>query len=293
MNFLSTYRLNFADLPSSLVDSQKSKVRIVPLPYEATVTYKGGTKEAPFAIITASQNLELWDEELGAEPCEVGIFTLAPFKCSSSGPKEAVKEICSYVEKIWDSEKFYIFIGGEHTVSAGIVKALSKIYSSLSVLCLDAHADLRNVYEGSPYNHACAMRRVKECSFSLVELGLRSFSKEEAEYLKREAIPYQTSFQVLQSDSWKNIIREHLSEFVYVTVDVDVMDPSFMPSVGTPEPGGLDWYKILEIIRFTARHKKIVGADIVEFSPLAGVVAPDFLVAKLIYKIIGYRFFLK
>jgi len=281
------YTLNFADLPSHLTDPQRSLVGIVPVPYEATVTYRGGTKEAPLAVIQASQNLELWDEELSMEPCQAGISTFSPLKCSSAGPEAAVREIYNYVKSLLNSDKFYIFIGGEHSITPGIAKAFYERYPSLSVLQLDAHADLRDTYQGCFYNHACAMRRVAEFT-SFVQLGIRSLSKEEEDFIKKNNIPYQTSLQVSQSNEWKKIIDTKLSETVYLTLDVDVMDPSIMPSVGTPEPGGLCWYKILEIIKHLVQSKKIVGVDVVELSPIPDIVAPDFLVAKLIYKIIGY-----
>ncbi|MBC7190523.1 arginase family protein, partial [Candidatus Aerophobetes bacterium] len=159
--------------------------------------------------------------------------------------------------------------------------------SSLSVLQLDAHADMRDSYMGSPYNHACVMRRIAELT-SFVQLGLRSFSKEEAEFMKKKNFPFQTSNQIITEDKWKKIVEDNLSEKVYLTIDVDVLDPSIMPSVGTPEPGGIDWWKILEILKYVAGCKKIVGVDVVEFCPLPGIVAPDFLVARLIYKTIGY-----
>ncbi len=288
----NTYKLSFADLPSHLTNPEKSLVKIFPVPYEATTTYKGGTKEAPDAIIQASKNLELWDEELSIEPCEVGISTFPPFQCSSAGPKIAIKQIYEYTKKILENypDRFYIFIGGEHSITSGILKAFHSKFSSLSLLQLDAHADLRDTYQGSPYNHACVMRRIAEF-VSFVQLGIRSLSKEEKDFIQKNDIPYQTSAQILQSDKWKKIIDTKLSEKVYITVDVDVLDPSIMPSVGTPEPGGLGWAKILEIIRYVAQRKKVMGIDIVEFSPIPGIIAPDFLVAKLIYKIIGYLVF--
>jgi len=283
----NSYQLNFADPPAEYTDPEKSLVRIIPVPYEATTTYRKGTKEAPEAIIKASTNLELWDEELSTEPYKAGICTFSPVQCSSAGPRKAITQIYKRVKSILNPEKFHIFIGGEHSITVGIVRAFCEMYPSLSVLQLDAHADLRNIYQGSAYNHACVMRRIGEY-VSFIQLGIRSLSKEEAIYIKRKNIAYQNSFQIMQSDYWKKVLDEKLSRNVYLTIDVDVMDPSIMPSVGTPEPGGLSWHKILEIIRYTTQSKKIVGVDIVEFSPIPQILAPDFLVAKLIYKIIGY-----
>jgi len=284
--------LNFGNLPPSLRDPESSFVRIIPIPYEATTTYRKGTTHAPQSIIQASANLELWDEELSVEPCRAGICTFPPLICSSSGPEVAVREIYRYVKKIFDPSKLHIFLGGEHSITCGIVKALSEKIPSLSVLQLDAHADMRDSYMGSPYNHACVMRRVAEL-VSFVQLGLRSFSKEEAEFMKEKNFPFQTSNEIITEDKWKKIVEDNLSEQVYLTIDVDVLDPSIMPSVGTPEPGGIDWWKILEILKYVAGCKKIVGVDVVEFCPLPGIGAPDFLVARLIYKLIGYIIYKK
>lgn len=281
------YRLSFAALSPEFTCPQTSLVKIIPVPYESTVTYKGGTREAPRAIIQASENLELWDEELSRESYKIGIYTCEPFLCSSSGPEKAVEEIYNYVKQIIDPERFYIFLGGEHSISVGIVKAFQEKYPSLSVLQLDAHADLRNTYQGTPYNHACVMRRIAQY-LSFVQLGIRSFSRQEAEYIKEKKIPHQSALEIITSEQWKKILDEKLTSNVYITLDVDVLDTSIMPSVGTPEPGGLDWYKILEILRYVFQRKKVVGVDIVEFSPIPGIVAPDFLIAKLVYKIIGY-----
>ena len=283
----NSYILNFADLPSHLAHPETSFVRIIPVPYEATVTYERGTGKAPLAIIQASANLELWDEELSMQPCSRGIHTSTPLQLSSAGPEIAHKEVYEYVKGILATDKCYFFIGGEHSITSGIVRAFCEQYPSLSVLQLDAHADLRDTYQGSSYNHACVMRRVEEWT-SFAQLGIRSISQEEAEHLKKNEIPHQTSFDILRSDQWKKVVDTKLSHMVYLTIDVDVLDPSMMPSVGTPEPGGLTWYKIMEILRYVARHKTIVGVDVVELSPIPGLVAPNFSLAKLIYKIIGY-----
>lgn len=288
----NSYRINFADLPSPLTDPRRSMVKIFSIPYEATTSYRGGTKQGPEAIICASQNLELWDEELGMQPCKVGISTFPPLKCSAAGPEIAVGQIYEYTKDILSKypDRFYIFLGGEHTITSGIVKAFLEAFPSLSVLQLDAHADLRETYEGTGYNHACVMRRLAE-KVSFLQLGTRSLSREEAKYIDQRNLTLQSAHRVITCNKWKQLIQEKLSDSVYLTIDVDVLDPSIMPSVGTPEPGGLDWYKTLEILRYLIGHKKVVGVDVVELSPLPGIIAPDFLVAKLIYKIIGYIIF--
>lgn len=281
------YTLNFANLPFHLSDPGNALVRIIPVPYEATTSYAKGTKNAPLSIIQASQNIELWDDEFSMEPCVAGISTFPAFNCSSAGPETAIRELYEYVKSLLTLDKFYIFVGGEHSITSGIVKAFCEKFSPISILQLDAHADLRDTYQGSPYNHACVMRRVAEFA-PFVQLGIRSFSRKESDFIQKNNISHQSSDEIMQSDNWKLLIDEKLTRLVYITLDVDVMDPSIVPSVGTPEPGGLGWHKILEILRYVTSNKEVVGIDVVELSPTPGIIAPDFLVAKLIYKMIAY-----
>lgn len=278
---------NFGDLPPHLRSAATSRVRVVPVPYEGTVTYGKGTHQGPRAIIEASGQLELWDEELQREPSEVGITTEAPLLCASSGPERAVHQIYEYVRESHKQGRFDVYLGGEHTITVGVVRALIERYPRLSVLQLDAHADLRDSYLDSPYNHACVMRRVAEIT-RFVGMGIRSLSKEEAQWARDEGIIHQTASGIEDSEGWRGVLEEALGDAVYLTVDVDVFDPACVPSVGTPEPGGLSWARVLEIIRFVASHRRIIAADVVELAPIPGFVSPDFLAAKLVYKIIGY-----
>jgi len=278
---------NFGDLPPEFSREGSSKVEIIPVPYEATVTYRGGTGKGPGAIIEASRYLELYDEELDEQPYKIGIYTASEMKDLPQEPEAAIDKIYHRIKHSLSSDKFLIILGGEHSITVGAVRAFAERYPALSVLQLDAHADLRNSYEGSPYNHACVMRRVGECC-SFVALGVRSLSKEEADYIQDKSLKVVSAWDLMRGKDWKKLILDYLSDEVYLTVDLDVLDPSIMPAVGTPEPGGLGWYEILRVLRYLAENKKVVGMDVVELSPLGENIAPDFLTARLIYKMIGY-----
>lgn len=261
-------------------NKQLSKIStvILPVPYEATTTYGKGAKNGPIAIIAASKHLELYDEELKREIADCGIFT-APFLKPAATPEKMLLKIYRAVKKILAEKKFPVILGGEHTVSIGAIKATAELYPDLSVLQLDAHADLRDTYFGSPFNHGCVMRRVLEITDKVASVGVRSLSKEEAEFIKGK----------FPGDK----IIKKLNRNVYVTIDLDVFDPSQMPSVGTPEPGGLFWNEVLAILKEVFLKKNVIGFDVVELAPIKGLTHPDFLAAKLIYELIGYKHFLK
>lgn len=275
---------NFLGLQNQ--DYKNSKFVIVPAPYEATVSYLSGTKEGPHAIVNASKYLELYDEELKKDLSRQGIFTLAELKLSKNSPREAVAEIAKTIKKILTDKKFPLMLGGEHSITLGAVQSFVPKYDSekFSVLQLDAHADLRNEYEGTKFSHACVMRRIiNDLGLTVTQVGIRSLSEEEAKFLeksKRNFVFYNRNFTA-------DKIISTLKENVYLTLDLDVFDPSVMPAVGTPEPGGLSWYEILDLLKKVSRQRKIVGADVVELCPIPGMIAPDFTAAKLIYKIIG------
>lgn len=266
---------------------RSSKVVIIPVPYESTTYYLSGTKEGPWAIINASRHMELYDTELGKNISEIGIFTLEELEPSKNSPKETISRIENVITKILDDGKFPLMLGGEHSITLGATSAFKKKYSvhSLSVLQLDAHADLRDEFEGTKFHHGCVMRRInQDLKLSITQVGIRSVSKEEAEYLKeskKNNIFYDKNFS---NEEIVNTLKEN----VYLTLDLDVLDPSIMPSVGTPEPGGLGWDEVLDLIKAVAQNRKIVGVDAVELSPIPGFIAPNFLAAKLVYKIIGY-----
>lgn len=277
---------SFAGLPS--IPFEKAQVVIIPISYEVTTSYRKGTKEGPLAILNSSYNLELYDEELDTVPAEVGIYTY-PEPSLPIGdlklPLEYIKEITL---KIIESKKFPIFLGGEHTITIGILSAFIERFPTLSVLHLDAHSDLREEYEGTQYHHACALRMVRE-KVPLIQIGIRSLSKEEREFIKeRENIKVFWSWKIKEDRDWIEEVVSSLKEEVYITLDLDVFDPSIMPSVGTPEPGGLDWWDVLKLLKEVFKRKKILGIDIVELSPIPGFIAPDYLVSRLVYKMVGY-----
>lgn len=297
--FLPPY--NFLGLEERFTDFDRSKVLILPVPYEQTTTYGSGAKNGPFAIISASRNLELYDDELDAEPYKVGIHTLEAVEPTSSGPKAMFKRLSQLTKELvtltLNKNKLLGTLGGEHSITPGIVAAYKHSYPDLCVLQLDAHADLRQSYEGSKYSHACALRRVWEIC-PAVQVGIRSLSKPEMLFAKRQKLPLFFMNRIRadigddrQDYLWMEAAISMLSEHVYITFDVDVLDTSIMPATGTPEPGGLLWYECLKFLRGVAQSRKIVGFDVVELAPQAGNTAPDFLAAKLVYKIIGYALY--
>ena len=262
---------------------EKCGVFVLPVPYDSTTSYRGGARDGPHAIISASRNMELLDLELGCDISKVGINTLDELEPSSNSPAKTVTRVEEAVGEIAAAGKFPVMLGGEHSPTLGAVRALAKNHPKMSVLQLDAHTDLRDEYEDSKHNHACVMRRVREICPSTVQAGIRSMCEEELQYVKKEKprILYGRNFDA------REILRG-LGEEVYVTVDLDVFDPGIMPAVGTPEPGGLLWEEVLPLLREVGLKKKIIGFDVMELAPLAGNIAPDFLAAKLTYKMIGY-----
>jgi len=276
--------LNFMGVKPASFDN--ARVIILPFPYEGTVTYGSGTQNAPNAIIEASSHVEFYDDELDFEPYALGIHTLPEMKTDFDSPDDMFQSIQEIGTKLAESGKLVIMLGGEHSITPGMVSAFAKIYDGVSVLQLDAHADLRDTYNGSRYNHACAMRRVLEHCPS-VQVGIRSLSHAEKRFIDYKQLPVFFMRDMKHSD-WMDDAIERLSENVYVTLDLDVFDPSIMPSVGTPEPDGMLWNDVTTFLRKLADRRKIIGFDVVELSPQEGNIAPDFLTAKLIYKMIGY-----
>jgi len=277
----------FLGLSEEKADFNRARVALLPIPFERTTTYLKGTKRGPKAIIEASSNVELYDEELRVEPYKIGITTLAPLRPSKNN---LVEDVCQASLRFLKKGKFLVSLGGEHSISIGLVRAHKELFPNLSVLQLDAHADLRESYLGSRYSHACTMARIKEiCPY--VGVGIRSLSIEEAERIEREGLKIIYAQELIKEGSWHKRLLSELSDEVYLTVDLDVLDPSIMPSVGTPEPGGIGWYQILSIIKGLAQKKKVVGFDVVELCPQRDNKAPDFLAARLVYKIIGYALF--
>ena len=283
---------NFGGLPDEHSQYETSRAVIFPVPLERTTSYEHGTRNGPAAILAASRNMELYDEELELEPYkEIGIHTLPAIDTADGTLDEVITEIFTAQLGLLDDEKFTVALGGEHSLTPPLVSATAKKFKDLSVLQIDAHADLRDEYQGNPASHACAMRRVVEVC-PAVQVGIRSLSVEEA-----QAIPHlrtSSTGQKISSrapmKSWIAKVLADLSPNVYLTIDLDGFDPAFVPATGTPEPGGLDWMQVTSLIRAVADHKKIVGMDVVELLPQPGDHASDFLAAKLVYKCLGYIF---
>ena len=280
------FSFNFLGLENQ--SPKKSCVWILPVPFEMTVFNLGGTKEGPKAIIEASNNVELFDEDLKKDISKIGIFTLPFLSLTKNSPKEAVLQIQKATEKILENKKFPVILGGEHTLTLGVVLALKKFFKNdFSILQFDAHSDLRNEFEGTKYHHATFARRiVEDLKIKICQVGIRAISKEEFEFIKKEKrvkVFYKRNYD-------KKEILDFLTKKVYLTIDLDVLDPSIMPAVGTPEPEGLFFENVLEIIKEIAKEKEILGFDVVEFSPIPGFFAPNYLAAKLISKILTIVF---
>jgi agmatinase len=267
---------------------------ILPVPYESTTSYGGGARSGPRAILAASRYLELYDQELHAEVgLALGIHTLPAVELTRAGATPAMDELRRVHDRLLDAigERFLVMLGGEHSVSApAILSHAARQEERLSVLQLDAHADLRPEYEGSPHSHASAMARVLDVA-DVVGVGLRAVSAEEMEVARsRGGVTMIWADEMWEDDRWMERALEALGPRVYLTLDVDYFDPSLVPATGTPEPGGGDWYRTLRFLRRVFRERTVVGCDIVELAPSPGLHAPDFLVAKLAYKLVGYRF---
>jgi agmatinase len=279
----------FGALPDELAAWETAHSVILSAGYEGTTSYGSGTRDGPDAILRASRSIELYDDELEWEPCDSGVATLPAWEFDRSTPERPVDQVESLVGAALDAGKFPILLGGEHTVTLGGVRAALARHPGMGVLQLDAHADLRDTYEGTPFSHACVMRRVSERA-PVVAWGIRSLSAEEAAW--RPVLPYRrfSGARVVTGPDTGAEVVAALPPAVYVTVDLDVFDPSVMPAVGTPEPGGPGWYEVLRLLRAVFAARRVVAADVVELSPVPGLIAPEFLAARLVYKLIGYRF---
>ena len=278
----------FLDSPHDARSLDDAGVILLPVPYDSTTSYRAGSRYGPKAIITASRQLENYDIELDRDNSKVGIYTAAEVEADVSGPEAMVGRIEHVVRPRAETGKLVGLLGGEHTVTIGAVRAFHEVYADLSVLYLDAHADLRDQYMGSPWSHACVARRVAE-STPLVEVGVRSMSAEERVFADNKPVPiWYWPAAVGDVRDIANWALEGLSENVYVSVDLDVLDPSLMAAVGTPEPGGMGWSDVTALLRAVAGSRRIVGFDITELSPPEGPEACAFTASKLAYKLIGY-----
>jgi agmatinase len=277
-------QISYGDLPRSYRDPQHSLIVMVPVPFDATSTWIKGADRGPEAILEASANMELYDIETGSQVYEKGIFTDDPVE-TGTDPAAMVESVHHRVHHWLEQDKFVVTIGGEHSISLGPVLAHHRKYPDLSVLQLDAHTDLRPEYEGSPFNHACVMSRIREVC-PITQVGIRSMDISEKEFMDPGRVFFQEG--IVESNDWIDRVIATLNDNVYLTVDLDVLDPSIMPSTGTPEPGGMEWYPLLNLLRRVSEEKRILGFDVVELCPSEHHRAPDFLAAKLIYKILSY-----
>jgi agmatinase len=267
-------------------DYSDSRIIIVPVPYDETSTWMKGADKGPEAVMEASVNLEFFDVETSAEAHLKGIHTIEPVK-EKKTPEHLVNAVYDKISSLLNDNKFPVVVGGNHTVSIGSIKAFSEKFSNLSVLQLDAHSDLRNEYEGSFYNHACAMARAREFA-PVIQVGIRSMSAEERKNADYEKIFY--AHELYYDKTLYASAIEKLTDNVYITIDLDVFDPSLMPSTGTPEPGGPDYFEIIHFLREVIRKRNVAGFDVVELCPSPANKAPDFVAAKIIYQLLSYKF---
>lgn len=278
---------NFLGLPEELSSYSKSKFVVLPVPYEQTTSFKGGTKDGPLAIINASRQVEFFDEELKKEFVQVGIHTLPEMFPTTLGPEAMNQKIYQEAKKLLKDKKFVIMLGGEHSISYGCVQAYKEKYPPLSVLQLDAHADLRDSYQENKFSHASAMRRVWGLC-PVVGYGIRNISLAEYQWVQKKKIRIWWASELRSRLAAPYEVLDQLSQDVYITIDLDFFDPSLVPAVGTPEPGGFFWNETLDLLRTIVESKNVVGFDVVELSPVPNQVVSEFLAAKLIYKLIGY-----
>ncbi|PPT08088.1 Agmatinase [Geitlerinema sp. FC II] len=278
------------------VGYDNARVVILPIPYEATTTYRVGCQHGPAALLAASDQLEYYDVELGRETCfEVGIHTHAPIADTRQGAVSEVEMLAAVREAIArcvNDGKFVVSIGGEHSITAGVVAGYRQALGDdpFTVVQIDAHGDLRTEYEGSRYNHACVMHRVLELGCPSLPVGIRSICREEAELIRARNIPVFWDDDIAGDPNWIDRAIDCIgTEKVFLTVDLDGLDPSLVPGVGTPQPGGLGWHTTLEFLRRLCRDRTLIGADIMELCPVADSVVSEFTAAKLTYKIVGYR----
>ena len=276
--------LNFASLDDDHSSFDRSRVVILPVPYDSTVTARAGTRDGPRAIIEASADMELYDVGLGIEPFRHGIHTYPEIAPHTGSPEAMTDRITSVVGELLDAGKFVVTLGGEHTVAVGAVRAHASRTSGLSVLAFDAHSDMRDEYLDSKYNHACTLRRANEVA-RVTQVGLRSASIEDHDEIRAQGLSFYSPRE-LRAAGIDDVVRR-LTDDVYITIDLDNFDPSEMAAVGTPEPGGLHWDEVCDLLIAVTRARRVVGFDVTELSPSLGPPACAQLAAKLTYRLIG------
>lgn len=276
----------FADIPENYARLEQSKIVLIPVPYDGTSTWQKGADKGPAAFLEAAENMELYDIETDSEVYKEGIF-LAESITENSSPESVVNKVHSITKSYINKNKFVTLFGGEHSISIGSIRAFNECFDNLTVLQIDAHADLRSEYNGSPYNHACAVYEANETT-NLVQVGIRSMDASEKRVMNLEKVFFAHEMAVNQY--WMDDVIDQLTQNVFITFDLDAMDPSLLPSTGTPEPGGLFYYETLEFLKKVFQEKNVVGFDMVELCPNKDEKSSDFLAAKLYYKMLSYKF---
>lgn len=282
MNTNKTY----AGIPQEFGNLSTSKIVIIPVPYDGTSTWQKGADKGPQAFLEASENMELYDIETDAEVYKEGVF-LADAITENTSPEEMVEAVHQETKKYINRNKFVTVFGGEHSISIGTIRAFNECFNDLTVLHIDAHADLRKEYEGSKCNHACAVYEANQ-NTNLVQVGIRSMDISEKREMNIDKVFF--AHEMAVNEDWMDDVIDQLSKNVFITFDLDALDPSIMPSTGTPEPGGLFYYETLEFLKMVFQQKNVVGFDMVELCPNASEKSPDFLAAKLFYKMLSYKF---
>ncbi len=278
--------VGFGGLEEKFSAEKSAKIAVLPIPFDGTSTWGKGADKGPAAMLEASANMELYDIETKSEVYKQGIYTAEPVLADTA--EEMAEKGYQSSKELLNSGKFLVTFGGEHSISYGPIKAHSEKYPKMGVLQLDAHTDLRDSYHGSKHNHACIMARAKELSSTVVQVGIRSMDSSELTNLDRKKVFF--AEHIHGSTSWIPQVLELLPEDVYLTIDLDCFDPAYLPATGTPEPGGLGWYQVLELVREVVRTRNLVGFDVVELCPSPAHPGSNFLAAKLIYKILSYKF---
>ncbi len=280
--------LHFLGLTEFETTFEKAKFIVIPIPYDSTASYRPGSRNGPQSILLASQNLELFDLESQNEPYQTGIYTLAQVEPTRGSVLETLTSITNITQQILELKKIPVFLGGEHTITIGSTNAFSK---DVIVVSLDAHSDLRDNYLGDQYCHASVMRRIIDQGKQVLEVGVRSMCKEEFDFIRQNHIPVYNT-ETLRQQGIQQIIQELKEQVagkkVYLSIDMDVFDPSEAPGVSTPEPGGLDYFNVKEVIQNICQSSHIVGCDLVEVTPIPGNHITEFLAAKILYKTLGY-----
>lgn len=275
---------NYAGIPDKYARLDEAKVVLIPVPYDGTSTWQKGADKGPDAFLEASENMELYDIETRSEVYKKGVY-LAPPVTENASPEKMVEAVYKTTKNYIKQEKFVTLFGGEHSVSIGSIRAFNESFEDLTVVQIDAHADLRPEYEGSKCNHACAVHEASKTT-NLIQVGIRSMDVSETEHMDENQVYFAHDLY----EDWMDDAIGQMTPNVFITIDLDAFDPSILPSTGTPEPGGLFWYETLEFLKMMFKKKNVVGFDIVELCPNKDERSSDFLAAKLYYKMLSYKF---